>query len=163
MEVKYINPFIESVDELFSTMLSCEARQGDVQVTRSMKIGGDIVALVGLTGSRRGTVALSFPSATACAVASRFIGMEITECDETVSDAMAEVANIVAGGAKSRLWQASQNEEPMSLSLPTIISGSDYTINYPAGAVWLQIPFSSELGDFQMRLIFVPGGNGSDK
>ena len=34
MKVEYINPFIESVFELSSTMLNSKARRGDVGVSR---------------------------------------------------------------------------------------------------------------------------------
>lgn len=65
MKVEYINPFIESTYDVFSTMLGCEAVRGDVGVAKPEANPRDIMGLIGLSGMARGIVALSFPVETA--------------------------------------------------------------------------------------------------
>ncbi|MCP4644242.1 MAG: chemotaxis protein CheX [bacterium] len=152
MKVEYINPFIESVFELFTTMLGCEVERGDIGVSSTSGDPRDIMALIGLSGPARGTVALSFPTATALAMVGQILGTETRVIDDTVSDGIAEVVNIVAGSAKAKLKVG--GSKVIDLSLPTVVRGNSFSIDYPTQAVWLEVPFSSELGAFSLRVTF---------
>lgn len=157
MKVEYINPFIESVYDLFSTMLNAKAVRGDVGVARGeMTNPRDIMALIGLSGPVRGMVALAFPLSTAIEMVNRLLGTELRVVDDTVSDAIAEMVNIVAGGAKAKLSGAQST--PIDLSLPTVVRGNSFNVDYPSGSVWLEVPFNSDLGEFNLRVTFETKG-----
>ncbi len=154
MKVEYINPFIESVFELFSTMLGGAARRGDIGLAKDGDPASntcDIVAIIGLSGPARGIVSLGFPVDTALAMVNKLLGTETTTMDDTVSDAVAELVNIVAGGAKAKF---SVGETPIDLSLPTVVRGKNYNVDYPSQSVWLEVPFESDLGPFTLRVTF---------
>ncbi len=152
MKVEYINPFIESTYDLFSTMLGSKAVRGDVALAKEACSAREIMALIGLSGPARGMVALSFPMDTALNMVNRLLGTEIKVVDDTVSDAIAEMVNIVAGGAKAKL--SVDGEKPIDLSLPTVVRGNSYNVDYPTGSVWLEVPFNSNLGGFTLRVTF---------
>ena len=153
MKVEYINPFIESVVEVFGTMLETEVTRGDVGVTRSGAGNPrDIMSLIGLSGPARGTVALSFPTSTALALVRKLLGMETTVVDDTVSDGVAEIVNMVAGSAKAKL--TNEGGPPIDLSLPTVVRGRNFEVEYPTKSVWLEVAFQSGLGDFSLRVTF---------
>ena len=152
MKVEYINPFIESTYDLFSTMLGSKAVRGDVGLAKPDANPRDIMALIGLSGMARGMVALSFPVDTALNMVNQLLGTEIRAMDDTVSDAIAEMVNIVAGGAKAKL--SADLSKPIDLSLPTVVRGSSYNVDYPSGSVWLEVPFNSNLGSFTLRVTF---------
>jgi len=152
MKIEYINPFIESIHNLFATMLKSKVEQGEIGVARTDSTPYEITALIGLSGLARGTVALSFPSETAIAMVGRLLGVESSEMDETVTDGVGEIVNIVAGSAKSKF--KTKDGSPIDLSLPNVVRGRDYKIEYPSQAVWLEVPFISELGDFNLRVTF---------
>ena len=152
MNVEYINPFIESVYELFQTMLSAEVKRGEIGVSKGEGNPRDVMALIGLSGPARGTVSLAFPTATALAMVGRILSIEVKTVDETVSDGIAEIVNIVAGSAKAKLYQ--EGETPIDLSLPTVVRGNSYQIDYPTQSVWLEVPFNSSLGEFNLRVTF---------
>lgn len=152
MRAEFINPFIESVYDLFKTMLGCEARRGEISLARSVSSGHEVIALIGLSGIVRGTVALAFPARTALHMVNRLLGVETIGVNDEVLDAVAELVNIVAGGAKAKL--NGETGTPISLSLPTVVQGKDYTVEYPSYAKWLDVPFTSELGPFTLRVIF---------
>ncbi len=153
MKVEYINPFIESVVEVFGTMLETDVARGDVGVSRSGSSNPrDIMALIGLSGPARGTVALSFPTATALALVRKLLGMETAVVDDTVSDGVAEIVNMVAGSAKAKL--TSGGGPPIDLSLPTVVRGRNFEVEYPTKSVWLEVAFQSSLGDFSLRVTF---------
>ena len=152
MKVEYINPFIESVYDLFTTMLSSKAQRGDVGLAKTDANPRDIMALIGLSGMARGMVALAFPVETALNMVNSLLGTEIRVVDDTVSDAIAEMVNIVAGGAKAKLNTG--DGPPIDLSLPTVVRGNSYNVDYPSGSVWLEVPFNSDLGPFTLRVTF---------
>jgi len=157
MKAEYINPFIEAVNELFTTMLSSKAERGDVGVYFEAPPSSDIVAIIELSGSTSGTVAISFPVATALGIVGRMLGSDVRVVDETVRDGVAEVVNIVAGAAKGKLHQVNGN--PVQLSLPTVVRGTDYQVAYPTRTAWLEVPFESDLGSFSLRVRFEENGN----
>jgi len=152
MKVEYINPFIESTYDLFSTMLGCKAIRGDVGVAAPSANPREIMALIGLSGMARGMVALAFPVDTALNMVNQLLSTELRVVDDTVSDAIAEMVNIVAGGAKSKL--SGDDRPPIDLSLPTVVRGNSYNVDYPSGSVWLEVPFNSDLGSFTLRVTF---------
>lgn len=152
MKVEYINPFIESVYDLFSTMLGTKAVRGDVTIARKDMPARDIVALIGLSGPAQGMVSMAFPLKTALAIANRLLGTDLRVLDDTVSDAIAETVNIVAGGAKAKFKIG--EGPPVELSLPSVIRGSSFCLDYPSKISWLEVPFDSGLGSFVMRVTF---------
>ena len=152
MRIEYINPFIDSVHNLFKTMLSAKVEQGDIGVVKGVKTPHEITALIGLSGLAKGTVALSFTAETAIGMVGRMLGIEASALDETVTDGVGEIVNIVAGSAKSKF--KTKDGTPIDLSLPNVVKGKDYTIEYPSQAVWLEVPFSSEFGKFSLRVTF---------
>ncbi len=152
MKVEHINPFIEAVYELFGTMLQAKIERGQIGVCSGTTNPRDIMALIGLSGPARGTVALTFRTSTALAIVSKMLDQDVRVVDETVSDGVAEVVNMVAGNAKARM--TSETEKPLDLSLPTVVHGNCYSVDYPSQAVWLEVPFMSELGEFSLRVTF---------
>lgn len=158
LKAEYINPFVESVKDLFDTMLRCGVRLGTPSLSDKSKVAddSDVMALIGLTGPAKGTVALTFPKSTALSAVHRFSGMESTEIDDSAVDAMAELVNIIAGGAKARLHEGTGAQ--FVLGLPTVITGQHFRVSYNSMTRWLDIPFSSDLGAFNLRVAFEVDG-----
>lgn len=152
MQVDYINPFIESTCELFTTMLSSEAQRGTISLASPEANPREVMALIGLSGMARGIVAISFPVTTALGMVNRLLGSDTKVVDDVVSDAIAEFVNIIAGSAKARL--SGNDRPPIDLSLPTVVRGSNYTVDYPSGSTWIEVPFTSDLGPFTLRVTF---------
>ena len=153
MNPEHAQPFIEGVECLFSTMLNCSVDRGEIRETERCAEGGDVTALIGVSGPGRGTVALSFPNATAEKMVARLMDIPETELEDSVIDGVAELVNIVAGQAKAKFSPV--DGVPLNLSLPTVVRGRDYHLATPTRSFWLDIPFLSELGPFHLRLTFV--------
>lgn len=151
MNIHYINPFIESVFETFSTLVKCEVARGDIALAGQTPDSRTIVALIGMSGPIRGVVALHLPINTALSIVNRLLESEVRFIDDTVLDGVAELVNIIAGGAKAKL--AGDEGPPIDLGLPTVVKGNAFRVDYPRDATWLSIPFKSELGPFSIRVI----------
>lgn len=152
MKADLVNPFVESVYELFQTMLSSKVARVGLAVSDGQKRPAEIMALIGFSGVIRGTVALSLPARTCRAMVERLLGTETETTEETISDTISEMVNIVAGSAKARL--SLKVKQILDLSLPVVLTGQRYEVYSPSQAVWLEIPFASDLGDFVLRLTF---------
>lgn len=152
MKAELVNPFIESIQDIFSTMLSSEAKRGPVGLSDSNSGKGDLVALIGISGRATGTCALSLPATTALNMIGQLMGSEYDSINDEVTDGVAEMVNMLAGGAKAKM--NSNGEKPMELSLPTVVSGENYKVKYPTKTIWLEVPFDSSLGPFIVRITF---------
>lgn len=152
LRAEYVNPFLESVYSLCTTMLSSKVKRGQPGLSDGSKRAREVMALIGLSGAVRGTIGLSIPETTAMAMSGRLLMTEVAAMDETVSDAISELVNIIAGNAKAKLSE--QVGVTLDLTLPTVISGDEYRVYSPSKAIWLEVPFSSDLGDFSLRVTF---------
>lgn len=161
MRIEYINPFVSGVYKLFETMIGCPVERGDLALADASEVAGEITAIIGLSGPARGTVALSFPKKTAHALVGKLLQLDEAAVEENVSDGVAEIVNIVAGSAKAKFANG-DGSSVINLGLPTVIRGENFVVGYPRQATWLDVPFKSELGDFNLRVTFEfaakPGG-----
>lgn len=151
MKAEYINPFIQSVSEVFENMLQCTVEMGSVGIAAARKGPQDIIGVIDLSGTANGSVAVRFPIKTALAVVGKMIDTEFETVDSSVIDGVGELVNVVAGNAKAKLEGHS-----LSVSLPTVVRGDVYCLSNSRDIVWLELPFSSPLGDFTLAVSFKP-------
>jgi chemotaxis protein CheX len=111
-----------------------------------------LTSMVGLAGSHTGILAIHCPKVLALRIASSMLGMEVTEIDEDVNDAMGEIANMVGGDVKHIF---SPKGADINLSIPTIIYGSDYMVDSMSNLESLVMPF--ECGGERFLLSFKIG------
>ncbi len=149
MDIKYINPFIESTLNNLEQMAALKAEKLDVTVVKEAKTNADISAVIGLSGSATGSAVLSFPKGIALAVASAMFMEELKEFNADVKDAIGEFANIVVGTARNKLVDAGLD---VTISTPTIIVGTNHEITHPQHIPFLVIPFKTSMGTFQISI-----------
>jgi chemotaxis protein CheX len=83
-------------------------------------------AIVGFSGSMRGSCQIRISRSAAELIASSMLGgISIDGNDESINDALGELCNMLAGGWKNGIPNLSSE---CSLSPPTIIAGLDYKI-----------------------------------
>ena len=149
MDVRYINPFIDSVKHLFKTMLGTELTLSK-PVLSVDDVHADVSSVIGFSGNASGCVVLSFPMTTALKVASAFSGVEMTEDHEDFADALGELANIVAGQAKSKFEAFHIN-----ISLPSVIRGKEHAVLRSKQRPRLVFHCGSPLGQFTVEVAMV--------
>ena len=87
LDVRYINPFMESVTHLFRTMLSTELTLSKPKLSTD-DVHADASAVIGFSGDATGCMVLCFPMHTAVKAASIFAGIEMTKDHEDFGDAL---------------------------------------------------------------------------
>ena len=146
MKVEYINAFIASTKATFSEMLGCEITRSDLFTMETFEPRHEITGIIGLTGKALGSVALSLSKPLALKATEAMLMESYTEINEDVVDAVGELANMVAGGAKAKLEQYQ-----MSVTLPSIIVGKSTVLSFPHNVVPICIGFESSWGELTVQ------------
>jgi chemotaxis protein CheX len=149
VRVEHINPFVVATMETFRTMMKTEIRPGKVTLKKDSKLLSDVSGIIGLSGGAKGSVILSFPRIAALKVVSEFVGMKVLALDDMVTDAIGELANIVAGAAKRDLAQYKIN-----ISLPTVVIGAGHEVGGPKDIIPMLVPFETPFGEFSLIVSF---------
>jgi chemotaxis protein CheX len=141
MKVEYINPFISSTISVFDTMLGCQLTRKDPYVKGSTQPEHEISGIIGLSGRAKGTVVLSLSRDAALKAAEAMLGEPTEDVNADVIDAVGELTNMIAGGAKAQLERFEMN-----LSIPNVITGKGHTVEFPRDATPVCIPFDCPWG-----------------
>ena len=123
---------------VFSTMVMLDVVDEPPLDAPVLKFHETVTSMVGLAGSHSGILAIHCPKKLALLVTSNMLGMEVTDVDEDVNDAMGEIANMVGGDVKHIF---SPKGADINLSIPTVIYGSDYALESVSNAESLVMPF----------------------
>jgi chemotaxis protein CheX len=84
---------------------------------------GDMTAMVGLAGAVCGVLSIRCSSEVAESIAGKMLGSTGKVQSSDITDAIAEITNMVAGNFKSKI---SMLGDHCLLSVPTVIRGNDY-------------------------------------
>lgn len=123
---------------VFSTMVMLDVVDEPPLDAPVLNFHETVTSMVGLAGSHSGILAIHCPKKLALLVTSNMLGMDVTDVDEDVNDAMGEIANMVGGDVKHIF---SPKGADINLSIPTVIYGSDYALESVSSAESLVMPF----------------------
>ena len=141
-------PFIDSVDKVFTVMLQSTLEQIDVDQLDdegAAKIVSS-TAVIGLKGAAFWTLSRVIPAPAGSAITRRFLRTDEDLSSADITDALDARATMIAGGARAELSTARNKD--ISISLPTVVTGSDCHLEHPAGSEILAAAWRSELGNF---------------
>ena len=141
MKAEYINPFLVSTISTFKTMLGCALTRGTPYVKNGSQPEHEVSSVIGLSGKAQGTVVLGLDREAAIRATEAMLQERPPEINGDVVDAIGELANIIAGGAKAQLEHLD-----LSVSLPSVISGKGHCIQFPTKVTPICIPFESDWG-----------------
>ena len=148
MNVNFINPVLASMLNVLTTMAHIEPKVGAPKIKdkNAFVQGKNITGVMSMVGSRgNASIALTFSEAAIVHIAKNMLPGEISKIDGMVIDLVGELANMVLGGAKTTLESGGYF---FTLSLPTIILGSDYLIAHKTNAPIIVLPFTMPEGEF---------------
>jgi chemotaxis protein CheX len=123
--------------EVFEIMLGCKL---EVQPDLG-PVACEFTAMVGLAGQLCGVLTLQCTARGAALMASKMLGIDAQEADDQMWDAIGEIANMVAGNFKNKLTGMGEH---CMLSVPTVITGSDYSCHPMSNSGSLEANFLFE-------------------
>src|SRR5262249_17192761 len=140
MDVTFINPFLEAAVNVLQTMAFTETQVGKPFLKgRTPLSEGDVTGIVGLTGDKHGSLAVSFTEAAILQVVSNMFGEACKEMNDDVRDAVGEITNMICGDARRIL---AEHGHPFQAAIPTVIDGKGHRICHPFTVPILGIPFT---------------------
>lgn len=105
-------------------------------------------AVIHIQGDWEGTVTIQASTTLATRIAAQMFMMEPDELDPAeVDDALGEVANMLGGSVKATV------EGSCTLSLPTVISGAQYTLTIPGSHVVNEVWLATEGEPLLVRIL----------
>ncbi|MES9871756.1 MAG: chemotaxis protein CheX [Candidatus Sedimenticola sp. 20ELBAFRAG] len=152
MRAEFINPFLHSIVDVLSTMARMDVTPGAPRLKNGNIAKGDVTGLIGLAGNRaKGSLAITFTEPVILEVTARMLGEEIFHINETVTDCVGEITNIVTGGAKRSL---SENGYDFDLAIPGVVAGKDHIISHGPTGKTILMPFETASGEFFVEICF---------
>ncbi len=142
MDVNYINPFLTAVQNVFETMIEIPYTLGKPSLKKQDMTSFEVSGIIGISGEVIGCVVVSFPESIAMQLASALLGEEIKEVNEDCTDAIGEIANMVAGDAKKKFPKGNT-----TISVPSVVIGKHRTA-FPKGVPIISIPCQTDKGAF---------------
>lgn len=148
MNAEHMGFLVKSTQETFSTMLGLNAQMDNMLASETEALNSSAVSgIIGLSGDVQGVVIIKFPLQTCLAVVTRLIGEKATKIDDDVTDAIGEITNIIVGNAKKYLTGLN-----VSISLPTVVEGSDYIVHLSKDTPAVCASLSSDAGEFYIKI-----------
>ena len=147
---KLIVPFVNSVRSVFSTMVGMATILERPHVKTQPATTFDVSSIIGFSGEFVGSMVLSFQQATAMAIVANFAGAPVPPDSPDFADAVGELANMIAGSAKTSFGGGT------NISVPSIIMGVGHTIARLHDVPCLVIPCHTPAGDFAVEVNIKP-------
>ncbi len=132
---------IAATREVFSTMIMMEVVDDFPLKEPVSRFKCSITGMVGFAGTYSGVISIHCPVSLALKITSNMLGVDCDEVNEDLNDAIGEIANMVGGSVKQVL---SKGGLDVKLSIPTVISGEDYTVNSLSDNDCVVVPFTVE-------------------
>lgn len=132
---------IKSTKDVFDTMVMMALEDCYPLKEPVTSFHCSVTGMVGLAGSYTGILSIHCPQPLALRITSNMLGMDVEEVGEDVNDALGEIANMLGGNVKQILSKGGMD---INLSIPTVISGEDYTVNSMSDSDCVVIPFINE-------------------
>jgi chemotaxis protein CheX len=115
----------EAASEVFALMVG---EPVSLQKDATIEGGNDTTAMVGLAGALCGILSIRCSASAATGIASKMLGEPepSSDCIAQQWDALGEICNMIAGNFKARVEGL---REQCMLSVPTVITGQDYSLH----------------------------------
>lgn len=148
-KVEYIKPFIDSLTGLFVDHLGATIAIGSPELNQSGHPTFEVSGVIAFTGTVEGRVVVSFQTEVAEKIVRGYLQMEDLP-EGVLEDCVGELANVIAGRAKSEMEQ-----QQIVISPPTVIRGTDYQIAKAKGTV-ISVPCDTSYGPIRVEISIQP-------
>lgn len=133
MDIKYINPFMESFSTVMPQVGFSSVTKGNLSVKNKELISSGVIIIVGIVGAIKGNVVYVIDMESAKKIASTMMmGMPVAELDDMAKSALSELTNMLTANAATFF---SQLEIPIDISTPTLLHGENVTVEMSSNKV----------------------------
>jgi chemotaxis protein CheX len=150
-DVTFAKPFISATNNVLSTMAGITPVPGAPFVKKDNIACGDVSAIIGLTGEKRGSISVTFSKKCAIALVRAMLGDDVQDIISDTKDAVGEICNMISGQARAGLAEVGIKCDG---STPSIIMGADHTVSHVTSSPVIAVPFTTPHGDFTIEFCF---------
>jgi len=149
MQLEFINPLIQATVDTFNMLAGVRPERTNVAVKRGDVETYGLSGIISLVGPADGTVVLNMSEEVALGLVSKLTGEDVRRITADVIDAIGEFANVVAGDAKTRLFDKGYR---FDISLPRVLLGRNLVSIGSPLTPWIVISFASPAGSFDVEI-----------
>ena len=142
MDVHHINAFLEATQAVFETMIRMPVTF-EKPLLGSGKANYDVSGVIGLSGDVVGSVIVGFSKESAVKIASALAGCPLEIGTADFADAIGEIANMIAGGAKAKF-----DGQSVSIGCPSVVVAASHQISSPSGTASICLSCVTSAGRF---------------
>ena len=154
MNVDFINPFLQSLLNVISTMANMELTPGKPSLKKDSLAKGDVSGLIGMIGPQtKGSLSITFEQKLILEIMQNMLGENPGMINEDISDLVGEITNMVTGGAKNILGDKGYEFE---MATPVVVVGNGHSISHKAHGKKIIMPFTSPHGSAYIEICFEP-------
>lgn len=149
-----IKQFVDATVTVLTTMAMTEAKAASPFVKQNAVAQGDITGVIGFSnpkGKSKGTMSLTFTTASALGIVGSMLYEEQTEINDAVTDAVGELTNMISGQARKGLVEMGMVFEG---AIPSVITGAGHSIRHVSTSAILAIPFETPHGPIMVEVCF---------
>lgn len=133
MDVKYVNPFVESFAAVMPQLGFSNVRKGKLSVKGRELTSSGVIIIVGIVGAIRGNVVYSVDIENTKKIASTMMmGMPVIEFDEMSKSALSELTNMLTANAATCF---SNIGIAIDISTPTLLYGDNISLKMSSDQV----------------------------
>jgi chemotaxis protein CheX len=149
MRHEYIEPFVNTALRVVDRVIHCDITMGATSLVKSDMIDDDVAIIVGLQGDSDGSIVLSMPAETALGLCSAMFVQEFETLSPAGMDAIAELANMIAGNTMSVLNDMGFDFRVSAPVVTTKNSLTAKTLELEA----FQLPLFTEYGEIIINVV----------
>jgi chemotaxis protein CheX len=153
MNVKFLNPFLESAYEVMLAEANVRTTRSGLNLVTESYVTDDVTVMISLIGAVEGTVFYSLPEALALALVGNMLGDKVETMTSLAQSGVAELGNVITGRASVKLAQAGYESQ---ISPPTLVLGRGSTLS-TLDMARLVVPMASEHGTLTVQLAIREG------
>lgn len=144
MDVRLINPFIESTQQVLLMMAGTKVVADSPRASAHVEFFPDnINVIVEMSGGVTGALLLRIPKTVAIKLATSFTGTTMPL--EDTHDAIGELGNMITGSAKQNL-----KSQLVNITIPRIALKQEDLGSVADLTPWLEVPFIGSVGEFSI-------------
>lgn len=139
-------PFVNSVRNVFTKMVRVETQIDKPREKTPQEPAHDVSAIVGMSGDVSGSVIVSFDLQSAMKIVEAFVSMPLEPANPDFADAIGELANMIAGGAKKDLGVT------VNITVPSVVIGAGHHIAQLKNASCRVMDCKTSMGNFSVEV-----------
>lgn len=147
-----VEKLVEATREVFETMVFRPLTTGVPIEGDALRPSSNVVGTVGFAGSQSGLVAFYSTLDAAREIAGAMLGLDPSQVNGEVPDAIGEVTNMIAGSFRTKM---AAEGDAWAISVPTVTLGSDFYIKPMVTGQRVLIPFRMDEAEIFVELILM--------